>query len=318
LKEDGTYKIFFVCKEDSLRVRPADIRTMQVILEAAPSITSYGLIINRISPKSYKKLSNPDLYDTFLRPFNTQLPQKPSKILFMLEDPDLAEEDDVLKRLTPDVEDELHNLEGILIKQAEVGALNVADWEEMINDLEAQVAKSNGQLEEMRATMIRDRQASEEARKIDEEQRRALQEQLEHAKDTAKEERERTECLLNDMQQAYQLQLECDREEDRRAEQAREERQREEARQRLQGDIAELQAACREAANCKTRGNESARVFDRNRQILLKHGGYCDNRNAHFAGIYIMDTGTMEDLERALRRVLEEKRGRLSAGLHRG
>ena len=59
LKQNGYYKIFFVVVLQNGRVRPEDIATMTLVLNAAP-ITHYGVIINQLSPREYKDLSSKD------------------------------------------------------------------------------------------------------------------------------------------------------------------------------------------------------------------------------------------------------------------
>lgn len=57
LKASGVYKMFFVMTMDMGRVRPADIATMQIVLNAAP-ITNYAVIMNRCKPRTLRKLND--------------------------------------------------------------------------------------------------------------------------------------------------------------------------------------------------------------------------------------------------------------------
>ena len=49
LKKDGTYQIFFVVTLEAGRLRPADLATIKLVLENAEDISSYSLIINKLS-----------------------------------------------------------------------------------------------------------------------------------------------------------------------------------------------------------------------------------------------------------------------------
>ena len=56
LKQDGIYQVFFVFTLESGRVRPEDVTTMKLVLESAPDIKSFSLIINKLSPIAYDRL----------------------------------------------------------------------------------------------------------------------------------------------------------------------------------------------------------------------------------------------------------------------
>merc|ERR1719414_2449557 len=56
LKQNGKYRIFFVITLEAGRVRPADVTTMNLVLEAAPEIGSkYAVIINKVSNTAINK-----------------------------------------------------------------------------------------------------------------------------------------------------------------------------------------------------------------------------------------------------------------------
>jgi len=57
LKVSGVYKILFVVTIEMGRLRPADIATMQIVLNAA-HITKYGVIMNRCKPRTLRKLND--------------------------------------------------------------------------------------------------------------------------------------------------------------------------------------------------------------------------------------------------------------------
>ena len=58
LKKNGNYQIFFVVTLEAGRLRPADLTTIKLILENAKDITSYSLIINKLSRNVYDDLQN--------------------------------------------------------------------------------------------------------------------------------------------------------------------------------------------------------------------------------------------------------------------
>lgn len=56
LKQDGYYQIFFVVTLSAGRVRPEDLTTLWLVLLNAPSIKSFSIIINKLSPWEYDTL----------------------------------------------------------------------------------------------------------------------------------------------------------------------------------------------------------------------------------------------------------------------
>ena len=53
LKQDGYYQIFFVVTLSAGRVRPEDLTPLWLVLLNAPSIKSFSIIINKLSPWEY-------------------------------------------------------------------------------------------------------------------------------------------------------------------------------------------------------------------------------------------------------------------------
>ena len=53
LKQDGIFQIFFVVTLSAGRLRPEDIGTIWPVLRNAPDITSFSIIINKLSQKEY-------------------------------------------------------------------------------------------------------------------------------------------------------------------------------------------------------------------------------------------------------------------------
>ena len=51
LKKDGLYQIFFVVTLEAGRLRPTDLATIKIVLENVEDITSYSLIINKLSKR---------------------------------------------------------------------------------------------------------------------------------------------------------------------------------------------------------------------------------------------------------------------------
>eukprot|EP00918_Siedleckia_nematoides_P054835 GHVU01119760.1.p1 GENE.GHVU01119760.1~~GHVU01119760.1.p1 ORF type:complete len:485 (-),score=79.00 GHVU01119760.1:1679-3085(-) len=58
LKQNGSYRIVFIVKEDSGRVRAQDATTMKLVLDALPKDAPFGIVVNQISPKVYEILES--------------------------------------------------------------------------------------------------------------------------------------------------------------------------------------------------------------------------------------------------------------------
>ena len=68
LKEDGQYKIFFVLTVEAGRIRPGDLKTMELITGSCKDITKYHIIYNKLSEIVKKKLmANRETLDTYDR-----------------------------------------------------------------------------------------------------------------------------------------------------------------------------------------------------------------------------------------------------------
>ncbi len=85
LKQSGNYKIFFVNTIEAGSIRPADVLTMKIVLEAAP-ITNYGIIFNKVSPKWVGQLDRVcgehTSRDVFLACLFESLPRSTEQIFF--------------------------------------------------------------------------------------------------------------------------------------------------------------------------------------------------------------------------------------------
>lgn len=54
IRQNVSYQIFFVVKMKSHRIRKKDVKAIQLILGSTTNITSYKVIINKLSPSTYK------------------------------------------------------------------------------------------------------------------------------------------------------------------------------------------------------------------------------------------------------------------------
>ncbi|KAJ9455829.1 hypothetical protein DIPPA_11672 [Diplonema papillatum] len=58
LRATGKYKLVFVVTQESGRVRPQDVTTIKLVLDALPEDVPYGLVVNKVSSKLMQTLTS--------------------------------------------------------------------------------------------------------------------------------------------------------------------------------------------------------------------------------------------------------------------
>ena len=101
LTQNGFYNVFFAMSFQNGRVRPDDVTTMKLVLEAAP-IMSYGIITNQVGVKAYESIHT----DSHVRGkvvnalwFNFPQEKREANIRFAAKDAELEEGGNVVKPL---------------------------------------------------------------------------------------------------------------------------------------------------------------------------------------------------------------------------
>ena len=96
IKQNVYYQIFFVITAESRRISEKDINAIQLILESNENITSYNLIMNKLSKYMYKELLCND--NRLKLAFSDGNQMQPESTLLLLHDEDLFEAENGLKR----------------------------------------------------------------------------------------------------------------------------------------------------------------------------------------------------------------------------
>lgn len=124
LKQDGFYRIFFVMTLQAGRVMPQDKATMKLILEAAPTITDYSIIVNKVSRGWVKqmmdKANDKDHYKEWMAYLTAGLPKVTANIHFMYRDTDLDDCDDVKYQAPEDVVQFIKCAPGMNVRKEDV------------------------------------------------------------------------------------------------------------------------------------------------------------------------------------------------------
>jgi energy-coupling factor transporter ATP-binding protein EcfA2 len=148
LKQGGHFKIFFVLTLESGRVRPADVTTMKLVLDAAP-ITSYGVIVNQVPPGTMREIhENPRNVDP--QPMESILQclwgtlrsdQRSPWVKFVARLPDLEEQHNAVTELPQDLLVFVKALPGMSIDPAKVMAVREHEFEDQLKQSEETISK---------------------------------------------------------------------------------------------------------------------------------------------------------------------------------
>lgn len=153
LKQEGTYKLFFVITLEAGRVKPSDIATIEMVMDAIKREgKSYNVIINKISKLEKNALSLPSNIDILFQQINSGK-YKTANIFYIDLDRDLADGDKSFFKPSIDFENFIYrDSQGILIKKVEVEKIKIDKFEEikMANEQELNKLK-----EELKAAQSR-------------------------------------------------------------------------------------------------------------------------------------------------------------------
>lgn len=123
------------------RVRPEDLTTMTVVLDAAP-ITSYGIIINQLSPAEYKKLSKRGEEFAKVVSLMWATSEKPTRHVHLVErDDDLEGQDNSVKPSPEDFVDFFLSTTGMDIKSQHVHQVRVDVYEKKMEEMQTRLEK---------------------------------------------------------------------------------------------------------------------------------------------------------------------------------
>lgn len=143
LRSGGRFKVFFVITLEGGRVRPADATTMKLVLEAAPEITDYSVIVNKLEKLEFEALQNNHgrARDLAFASLMSRLPTKSVTFQLMLRDENLAGQANAV----PDVKDGfklfLLTAPVVQIIPANVGDIKEHEFEEQLEHFERKMAE---------------------------------------------------------------------------------------------------------------------------------------------------------------------------------
>ena len=137
LKKGGCFKVFFVVKLESGRVRPEDTTTMKLVLESAPiKENEYSIIINKVGKKEQKKIKEnwAHLMDTLL----LGMPIKTNSTHVIPSLDELADEDNATMtnpQIKPDFKSFWRSAPTVWMDERKVMDIMIQDYEKTIQVL---------------------------------------------------------------------------------------------------------------------------------------------------------------------------------------
>lgn len=171
LKQNGFYRIFFVITVEAGRVRPDDKTTMKLILDAAPTITKYCIIVNKVTEAWAIGVQKPETLSTWVTTLMEGLPKLTSNIHFMHRKGDLEDCSNVQYEAPRDVIEFIETAPGMPIASDDVAEVQADQFAEM-------QAKHEEILRELREDAAKMAEAAERQK---EEMMKQIKETQEHA-----------------------------------------------------------------------------------------------------------------------------------------
>jgi hypothetical protein len=180
LKLGGDYKIVFVltlesCLKQKCRVRPQDKATIELVLKAAPDVTDYGVIINKIEKKAMKILQDrtDPTYGQLLASLMHGLPENSVYVHLNPRSEVLADGEDVIMPddMRKDILTFLAGVPPVNIDPLKVGKIqdfSKDDFQEKLKDTEAemeQIGSSPSATDDTLQHMLQHEQQKEKKRK---------------------------------------------------------------------------------------------------------------------------------------------------------
>lgn len=175
LKQNGFYRIFFVMTEESGRIRPSDKATMRLVLDAAPTITDYSVIVNKVEAEWLNELqADPRQAKEWITELMSGLPTLTANVTFMTRMDILAGKKDVAYSAPIEILNFIQSAPGMAIKSTDVNDVVADEYDKLVQEHQALLERlekdkaemqryMDEQQEEMELALARAQQAAEEA-----------------------------------------------------------------------------------------------------------------------------------------------------------
>ena len=185
LKQGGMYLIVFIVRESSGKIYPSDLATIKTVLQSAPEIKHYGVIINKLSKPIYDKFSIEENRSRIQNLFESINRSKIVSILFLQNISELEDEDNVVVNIP--------SLRAFVDNQPKnkVNDKNVGDVDQNVHNMESQIEDLRRKQEENLREFELQKKNAELKRKEEIKKREQERERLEKELQRQREEQER-------------------------------------------------------------------------------------------------------------------------------
>jgi len=153
LKQTGTYKVIFVFTLESGRVRPADLTTMTLVLNACPVIkNNFSIIVNKVSKGVFREIDKSvDNMNLLIASLQTGVPMVTKSIYFYEEDAEARDENNYVMDLSKEFINFFYECPSIYIEPEDVNEIQLSEYETIIHNLERQLSEMNNRNELLQA-----------------------------------------------------------------------------------------------------------------------------------------------------------------------
>lgn len=135
LQQGGGYKVVFVVKNDSGRVREMDIATMQATFDSAP-IKEYGVIVNFMTKGEFREMSKADNASRFFADLLARVPAPTKHIHLVKFDDDLDAVDNAVPQgeMMVNLEMFIKSLPTVTLDKKDVKQVDGSTWEQKLQE----------------------------------------------------------------------------------------------------------------------------------------------------------------------------------------
>jgi GTPase SAR1 family protein len=138
LKEPRDYKIFFIVRVQAGRVVAEDQMTMRVVLNAVPTLSQYGVIVNQMPPADYERFkSNAEWRNRFTAVLLSGLNHKTSNILPVPRCDSLEGQENKVPQLPAELVTLVNTMPGQRILPADVREVHTDTRDQMLKEMAA-------------------------------------------------------------------------------------------------------------------------------------------------------------------------------------
>ena len=140
LRSDGRFKLIFVATVEAGRVRPDDVTTINLVLDAINHPVEYGVIVNKVTRKFVLKVTNSEEnFNAIFGGFNTG-ERKTDHFFYMEKKEELDDEDNKLAVMPEDLRNFIYNtVPDTIIFKEHVSEVKTDEFERMKEKFAAEI-----------------------------------------------------------------------------------------------------------------------------------------------------------------------------------